>query len=137
MKETEVTIFCVGMGAALDAMGIHERNMTGPEFASVNYLQAENQLKTFGEMTGGYAWFPRFEGEMNDIFNSVAVFLRNQYTIGFTPLTAPDGRYHKLKVEVLDESGNPLTTLDKKGHKKKVVISARQGYTSPKPTAGD
>src|SRR5580658_1774837 len=137
MKETEVTIFCVGMGAALDAMGIHERSMTGPEFASVNYLQAENQLKTFGEMTGGYAWFPRFEGEMNDIFNSVAVFLRNQYTIGFTPLTAPDGRYHKLKVEVLDESGNPLTTLDKKGHKKKVVISARQGYTSPKPTAGD
>ena len=137
MKETEVTIFCVGMGAALDAMGIHERSMTGPEFASVNYLQAENQLKTFGEMTGGYAWFPRFEGEMNDIFNSVAVFLRNQYTIGFTPLTAADGRYHKLKVEVLDDSGNPLTTLDKKGHKKKVVISARQGYTSPKPTAGD
>ncbi len=137
MKETEVTIFCVGMGAALDAMGIHERSMTGPEFASVNYLQAENQLKTFGEMTGGWAWFPRFEGEMNDIFNSVAVFLRNQYTIGFTPLTAADGKYHKLKVEVLDESGNPLTTLDKKGHKKKVVISARQGYTSPKPTAGD
>ncbi|MGA6959141.1 MAG: VWA domain-containing protein, partial [Candidatus Acidiferrales bacterium] len=137
MKETEVTIFCVGMGAALDAMGIHERSMTGPEFASVNYLQAENQLKTFAEMTGGYAWFPRFEGEMNDIFNSVAVFLRNQYTIGFTPLTAPDGRYHKLKVEVVDEAGNPFMTLDKKGHKKKVVINARQGYTSPKPAAGD
>ena len=108
MKETEVTIFCVGMGAALDAMGIHERSMTGPEFASVNYLQAENQLKTFAEMTGGYAWFPRFEGEMNDIFNSVAVFLRNQYTIGFTPLTAPDGRYHKLKVEVVDEAGESV-----------------------------
>jgi VWFA-related protein len=137
VKETDVTIFSVGMGAALDAMGYHERSLTGPEFASVNYLQAENQLKTFAEMTGGWAWFPRFEGEMNDIFNSVAVFLRNQYTIGFTPLTAPDGRYHKLRVEVLDESGNPLTTLDKKGHKKKVVINARQGYTSPKPVAGD
>ncbi len=137
VKETDVTIFCVGMGAALDAMGIHERSMTGPEFASVNYLQAENQLKTFAAMTGGYAWFPRFEGEMNDIFNSVAVFLRNQYTMGFTPLTAPDGRYHKLKVEVVDEAGDPLTTLDKKGHKKKVVITARQGYTSPKPAAGD
>jgi VWFA-related protein len=137
VKETEVTIFCVGMGAALDAMGVHERSMTGPEFASINYLQAENQLKTFAEMTGGWAWFPRFEGEMNDIFNSVALFLRNQYTIGFTPQTPPDGKYHKLRVEVIDDEGNPFTTLDKKGHKKKVVIQARQGYTAPKPTAGD
>jgi len=137
LKETDVTIFCVGMGGALDAMGIHERSMTGPEFASVNYLQAENQLKTFAAMTGGWAWFPRFEGEMNDIFNSVAVFLRNQYTIGFTPSTPPDGRVHKLKVEVLDNEGNPFMTLDKKGHKKKIVVNAREWYTSPKPTTGN
>jgi VWFA-related protein len=137
LKETDVTIFCIGMGATLDAMGIHERSMTGPEFANVNYLQAENQLKTFAEMTGGWAWFPRFEGEMNDIFNSVAVFLRNQYTIGFTPSTPPDGKIHKLKVEVLDNEGNPLTTADKKGKKKKIVVNAREWYTSPKPTTGN
>jgi hypothetical protein len=111
--------------------------MTGPEFASVNYLQAENQLKTFAEMTGGWAWFPRFEGEMNDIFNSVAVFLRNQYTIGFTPSTQPDGKVHKLKVEILDNEGNPFTTLDKKGKKKKIVVNAREWYTSPKPVTGN
>ena len=137
LKETEVTIFSIGMGELLDALNIHERSMTGPEFATVNYLQAKNQLNTFAEMTGGYAWFPRFEGEMNDIFNSVAAFLRNQYTIGFTPSTAPDGKYHKLKLEVLDDEGNPLTTLDKKNHKKKINVYARQGYTSPKPTSGN
>lgn len=137
VKETDVTIFSVGMGEALDARGINERSMTGPEFAKINYQQAKNQLNTFSEMTGGYAWFPRFEGEMTDIFNSVALFLRNQYTIGFTPTTPPDGKYHKLKVEVVDNDGNPMTTEDKKGHKKKVIITARQGYTSLKPGNGN
>jgi len=74
---------------------------------------------------------------MNDIFNSVAVFLRNQYTIGFTPGTPPDGKIHKLKVEVLDSEGNPMMTLDKKGHKKKITVNAREWYTSPKPTTGN
>jgi hypothetical protein len=88
-------------------------------------------------MTGGYAWFPRFEGEMNEIFNSVAAFLRNQYTIGFTPSTGVDGKYHKLKVEAVDDDGNLFTTLDKKNHKKKVTVYARQGYTSPRPASGN
>jgi len=137
LKETDVTIFCIGMGGALDARGINEHSLTSPESANVDYLQAENQLRTFAEMTGGWAWFPRFEGEMNDIFNSVAVFLRNQYTIGFTPLAPPDGKVHKLKVEVLDNEGNPLMTPDKKGHKKKIVVNAREWYTSPRPTTGN
>src|ERR1700722_14835867 len=137
LKETDTTIFCVGMGELLDALGIHEKSMVGPEFAQVNYLQAKNQLNTFAEMTGGYAWFPRFEGEMNEIFNSVAAFLRNQYTIGFTPSTGADGKYHKLKVEAVDDDGNLFTTLDKKNHKKKVTVFARQGYTSPRPASGN
>src|SRR5256885_11417251 len=36
--------------------------------ARMNYLQAENQLKTFAQETGGYAWFPQFEGEMPGVF---------------------------------------------------------------------
>ena len=37
----------------------------------------------------------------------------------------------------VDDEGNPLTTLDKKNHKKKVNVYARQGYTSPKPSNGN
>ena len=103
----------------------------------ISYLQAKNQLTTFASMTGGYAWFPRFQGEMNEIFNSVAAFLRSQYTLGFTPSAAPDGKYHKLKLEIVDDQGNPMLLADKKGHMKKVIVYARQGYTSPKPTSGD
>lgn len=127
VKETDTTIFCVGMGEELDLY------RTGG--AGVGYLQAKNQLTTFANMTGGYAWFPRFTGEASDIFNSVAAFLRAQYTIAFTPSTPPDGRFHKLKVEVVDPQGNPLMVANKKGKEKKVVIYARQGYTAPTPTA--
>ncbi len=129
VKETEVPIFSIGMA--------EERDVRSPRGDSIGYLQAKNQLTTFADLTGGYAWFPRFQGEMNGIFDSVATFLRSQYTLGFTPTTAPDGKYHKLKLEIVDEQGNPLMQPDKKGKMKKVIVIARQGYTSPKPTSGD
>jgi VWFA-related protein len=129
LKETEVPIFCVGMGEdiALSSAG----------GGGVGYLQAKNQLTTFANMTGGYAWFPRFEAEMPDIFNSVAGFLRNQYTLGFNPSTLQDGKYHKLRIEAVDEQGNPLLFADKKGKKKKTIVHAREGYTAILAPAGD
>jgi VWFA-related protein len=128
LKETEVPIFCVGMGEDLDL-----RSAGG---AGIGYLQAKNQLTSFANLTGGYAWFPRFQGEMPDIFNSVAAYLRSQYTLGFTPSTPQDGKYHKLKVEAVDEQGNPMLFADKKGKKKKVIVHAREGYTAPSGPVG-
>lgn len=124
LKETDITIFAVGMGEDLD--------LYSPRGASVNYLQAKNQLTTFSRMTGGYAFFPRFQGEMPEIFNTVATFLRNQYTMGFFPTTPADGRYHKLTVDVVDDQGNPLELANKKGKMKKAVVTAREGYVAPR-----
>ncbi|HKS82537.1 MAG TPA: VWA domain-containing protein [Candidatus Acidoferrales bacterium] len=128
LKETDVPIFCVGMGEEIDLYS---------QATPISYLQAKNELTTFGNMTGGYAWFPRFAGEMPDIFSSIAAFLRSQYSIAFSPTTPQDGKYHKLKVEVLDEKGNELELADKKGRMKKVIVYARQGYTAPKAASGD
>jgi VWFA-related protein len=123
MKETDVTIFVVGSGENIDlASG----------GGDIGYLQAKNQLNQFAQMTGGYAWFPRFTGELPGIFNSVASFLRNQYTIGFSPTTPQDGRYHKVAVSIVDDDGNPMMLNDKKGKKHKVVVISRPGYTAPK-----
>lgn len=127
LKETDVTIFCIGMAEEMD--------LYSPGGAGVGYLQAKNQLTQFADMTGGYAWFPRFGGEMPDIFNSVTALLRNQYTLGFAPAATPDGKYHKIKVEVLDNSGNPLEVANRKGKKKKVIVYARQGYVATLPAA--
>src|ERR1700734_3409171 len=62
VKESDTPIYSVGMA--------EELQVRNPRGDSVNYLQAKNQLTTFAEMTGGYAWFPRFQGEMNEIFSS-------------------------------------------------------------------
>lgn len=129
LKENDVTIFCVGVAEGLD--------LSRPGGAGIGYMQAKNQLSTFARMSGGYAWFPRFEGEMPGIFNSVAQFLRSQYTLAFSPSTAQDGRYHKLVVEVVDDQGNPLELANKKGKMKKAVVIAREGYTAPNAPAGD
>ena len=129
LKETDVTIFAVGTGEAID--------LYSPQGAGVGYLQAKNQLTSFSRMTGGYAFFPRFDGEMPEIFNTVAQYLRSQYTLGFSPSTAQDGRYHKLTVQVVDAQGNPLELANKKGKMKKAVVNAREGYVAPRPTAGD
>jgi len=129
LKENDVTIFCVGVAEGLD--------LYSPGGAGIGYLQAKNQLSTFARMSGGYAWFPRFEGEMPGIFNSVAQMLRSQYTLAFSPSTPQDGRYHKLIVQVVDNDGNPLELADKKGKKKKAVVIAREGYTAPNAPTGD
>lgn len=129
LKESEVTIFCVGMGEVVDLTNMGN---------DIGYLQAKNQLTTFARLTGGYAFFPRFEAEMPDIFNTVAEFLRFQYTIGFTPSTPQDGKYHKIAVEIVDDQGNPMLLRNKKGKKQSVEVYAREGYVAPNAaTAGN
>src|SRR5207237_8227089 len=78
--------------------------------AHMDYLQAENQLRTFAQETGGFAWFPQFDGEIPDIFRSVAAFLRHQYSISFSPTGGGnDGKLHKVNVQRLARDSGPLT----------------------------
>jgi VWFA-related protein len=128
LKETEVSIYCVGMGEEIDLYG---------NGANIGYLQAKNQLSTFARMTGGYAYFPRFQGEMPGIFNTIAAYMRHQYTLVFSPSTPQDGKYHKITVRVVDGQGNELKLANGKGKKKKVKVTAREGYRAPRNPSAD
>jgi VWFA-related protein len=131
LRGSDVTIFCVGV--AKPVLNYAYRGGT-----PIDYLQAENQLRTFSNETGGYAWFPQFDGEIPDIFRSVAGFLRHQYSLSFTPSSgARDGKFHKVKVELVAPDGGPLTVLDQKGKKQKYVVYAREGYQATKGGVGD
>src|SRR6267142_1122343 len=134
LRQTDTTIFCVG----LDKPYINFLESRGRLGSHMDYLQGENQLKTFAQMTGGFAWFPQFDGEIPGIFQSVTAFLRNQYSLSYTPTTgANDGKFHKVKVELVAPDGGPLDVKDQKGKKQKVVVYAREGYTAVKGGVGD
>jgi VWFA-related protein len=133
IKETDVTIFAVGVGERFFEM-MDATQSLGP-IGQMDYLQAQNQMKTFAQLTGGRAWFPRFEGEIPSIMQDVAASLRNQYSLGYSPSNgALDGKYRKIKVELVAPDGGPLTVNDQKGKKVKFQVYARQGYTAPKST---
>src|SRR5216684_6461089 len=136
LRQSDVTIFCIGLGRAFQNYA--DMNGGMGSLARMNYLQAENQLKTFSQETGGYSWFPQFAGEMPDVFRDVAAFLRHQYSISYSPSHgAKDGKFHKVKVELVAPDGGPLSIVDQKGKKQKYQIYAREGYQSPKSGVGD
>jgi len=131
LRGSDVTIFCIGLGQ------VYANTVRGG-LQGLNLLQAENQLKTFSAETGGFAWFPQFDGEMPDVFRNVAAFLRHQYSLSFTPSSgAKDGKFHKVKIELVAPDGGPLTVVDQKGKKQKYQVYAREGYQATKPGVGD
>jgi VWFA-related protein len=124
LKENDVTIFCVGVAEPMFNQSIDGGGLT--------YLQAQNQLRTFANMSGGRAWFPRFDQDVPGIMSDVAASLRNQYSLAYTPTSNPnDGKFHKIKVELVDQAGKPLVTTDQKGKKIDMHVYARQGYQAP------
>ena len=85
-----VTIFSVGTGQFARITGNARSGMFGPK--GIDYLQADNQMSTFARMTGGMSFFPRFQGEMPDIFHSINDSIRNQYVLTYTPTNCQTGR---------------------------------------------
>jgi len=130
IKATQgVTIYAISVGRALrewlDAHGY------AGGIQETDWLQADNQMNTFAKLTGGRAYFPRFEGELPEIFHDIASDIRNEYNIAYRPSnTKLDGTYRKLKVQVVGPDGSPLKVKDQKGKDIKYEIIAREGYTA-------
>lgn len=124
-----VSIYAISIGRALREMA-DARGMVGP-IMSTDFLQADNQMNTFARLTGGRAYFPRFEGELPEIFRDIAADIRNEYNLAYHPTNAKlDGTYRKLKVEVVGPDGSPLKVKDQKGKEVKYQVIAREGYTA-------
>ena len=102
--------------------------------ANMDFLQADNQLRTFTKETGGMAFFPRFYGQFPEIYRNISEVLRSQYVLTYTPSnTARDGKFRKIKVELVNpENNQPLKINDEKGKPVKFEVLAKPGYTAPK-----
>lgn len=105
MKESDVVTYSVGILDRSDA-------------ASSYGMQGQAFLDEISSVTGGKSYYPQSDVEMDEIFERIALELRNQYSIGYTPKNfQPDGKWHKVKTKVKPPRGLPRLT-----------VRAREGY---------
>ncbi len=120
VQTTDAVIYCLGIGQR--GRLYNEPRMSAPR--RLDYLQADNNLKTFAKVTGGKAWFPRWQQDHPAILRQVGIELRNQYSLGYVSTNADrDGKFRKIKVEIVDQNGNRV---------KKVRARTRTGYHAVK-----
>src|SRR5579872_1737035 len=131
LQDAGVPIYSVGLMQAI-------REIMDAYLGSIqrmDFLQADNQLRTFSKETGGMAFFPRFYGEMPGIFGAIQEAMRNQYVLTYSPSNQErDGKFRKIKVDLVNpETNEPLRVVDEKGKPIKYQIQAKAGYTAPRP----
>lgn len=81
-------------------------------------------LSELAEQTGGKAFFPSDADAMSEAFEKIALELRQQYSIGYTPSNfVADGRWRRVKVKVSPPADAP-----------KIIVRSRPGYYA-KPVA--
>ena len=121
VKESQdITIYTISTGGLMRAMGRGD---------NITMLQADNEMRTFASITGGYSYFPRFPGELPDDFGEINQNIRSKYELVYHPSNAKqDGTFRKLRVELVDEEGQPLRIQDEKHKPLKYDVIARDGY---------
>ncbi len=132
LQDSGVPIYSVGLMQALRDY-YDARGAMGP-IARLDFLQADNQLRTFSRETGGQSFFPRFYGEFPSIFRAISEALRNQYSMTYQPTNQTrDGKFRKIKVDLVNPATNePLRITDQKGKPLKYQVFAKNGYTAPR-----
>jgi VWFA-related protein len=124
----DVTIFSVATGGLMLAATEGGGGMDA-SLRDLTYLQAQNQLRTFANMTGGMYFEPRFTGELPDMVRNINQSIRAKYELVYRPTNAKqDGSFRKLRVVLVDDEGQPLRVQDEKHKPLKYDVIARDGY---------
>ncbi len=124
----DITIFTISTGGALRAITEGRGGFSG-QMRDMDYLQADNEMRTFAKVTGGDSYFPRFQAELPDDFADINRNIRSKYELVYHPANPKqDGTFRKLRVELVDDEGKPLRFQDEKHRPLKYDIIARDGY---------
>ncbi len=131
LQNSGVPIYAIGLMQTIRE--IYDARGAMGAIQRLDFLQADNQMRTFAKETGGMSFFPRFEGEMPGVFRQIASAMRNQYVLTYHPSNAAkDGKFRRIKVELVDPATNQaLRVVDQKQKPIKYQIIAKQGYTAP------
>lgn len=132
IQQAGVPIYGIGIMQAMREY-YDARGMMG-SIQRLDFLQADNQMRTFAKESGGQSFFPRFFGEFPNIYRGIHQALRNQYALTYqsTNLTK-DGKFRKITVQLVNPATNePLRIVDEKGKPMKYSIVAKNGYNAPR-----
>lgn len=122
VENAGVPIYAIGIGEL--AYLLLESRL--PPEARLTFLQAQNTLKTFAEVSGGRFYSVRFQGALPSVLESISVMLRTQYTLGYVPTnTRREGKRRKIQVLVdVDGDGKP--------DNERLEVQHRRSYVEPK-----
>ena len=131
LQEAGVPLYTISILQAARIMA--ESRGMGP-IAEMDFLQADNEMRTFAKETGGQSFFPRFIAEYPSIFRQIEESLKNQYSLAYHPTNiAKDGKFRRIKVELVNpETNEPLRITNQKGKPIKYQIVAKAGYKAPR-----
>lgn len=102
LKETDVQIYAIGISNVFSGSDLD--------------VQGQVILEELTRLTGGRAFFPNKETELNEVVNRIGLELRHQYSIAYEP-TSTDKHWHKIQVKVKSPKGMPSLS-----------VRAREGY---------
>ena len=113
MKESDIVTYAVGI-------------MDGHDIGNALGMQGQAFLDELTSVSGGKSFYPTTDVELDEIFERIALEMRHQYSVGYTPKDfAPDGKWRKVKVKVKPPRGLPRLT-----------VRSREGYyATPTTTA--
>jgi VWFA-related protein len=124
----DITIFTISTDGFFEAMTEGRGGMMGG-MRDMTYLQADNEMKSFSDWTGGMHFAPRFVGEMPDDVKAINENIRAKYELVYHPTNVKlDGTFRKIRVELVDDEGQPLRMQDEKKKPLKYDIVTRDGY---------
>ena len=105
MKESDIVTYAVGI-------------MDGHDIGNPLGMQGQAFLDELTSVSGGKSFYPTTDVELDEIFERIALELRHQYSVGYTPKDfQPDGKWRKVKVKVKPPRGLPRLT-----------VRSREGY---------
>lgn len=105
LKESDVVLYAIGI-------------LGGSDVGSSLGMEGQGILDELAGVSGGKAFYPRSNAEMDDIFEQIALELRHQYSIGYRPPNfTSDGKWHKIKVKVAPPRGLP-----------RLFVRSKEGY---------
>lgn len=130
LQESGVPIYTI---STLQAARIMAESRGMSPITNMDFLQADNEMRTFAKETGGMSFFPRFIAEYPSVFRQIENSLRSQYTLSYHPTNlAKDGKFRRIKVELVNpETNEPLRIVNEKNKPIKYQIVAKAGYKAP------